>query len=75
MNSKVLYSICLCFIFFSIGCSGITNSMRTSEKNSPWNPIQKISRDGKEKKKIGFRLNTHLIRSFMCLTIDFFYVF
>ena len=51
MNSKVLYSICLCFIFFSIGCSGITNSMRTSEKNSPWNPIQKISGDGKEKKK------------------------
>ena len=51
MNSKVLYSICLCFIFFSIGCSGITNSMRTSEKSSPWNPIQKISSDANEKKK------------------------
>lgn len=50
MITKFLYSVCLCSIFLAVGCSGIKNSMRTSEKNSLWNPIQKISDDGKEKK-------------------------
>ena len=50
MITKVLYSVCLCSVFFTLGCSGIKNSMRTSEKNSLWNPIQKISEDSKEKK-------------------------
>jgi hypothetical protein len=31
--------------------------------------------DRKEKKKIGFRLITHLICALMCLTIDLFDVF
>ena len=50
MIVKFLYSVCLCSIFFTVGCSGIKNSMRTSEKNSLWNPIQKISDDSKVKK-------------------------
>ncbi|MDB4370792.1 hypothetical protein N9Z44_01695 [Mariniblastus sp.] len=50
MITKVLYSVCLCSIIFTLGCSGIKNSMRASEKNSLWNPIQKVSNDSKEKK-------------------------
>jgi hypothetical protein len=50
MITKMFYSVCLCSIFFAMGCSGIKNSMRASEKNSLWNPIQKISDDSKEKK-------------------------
>jgi len=50
MITKVLYSVCLCSIIFTVGCSGIKNTMRSSEKNSLWNPIQKVSEDSKKKK-------------------------
>ncbi len=50
MITKVLSSVCLCSLIFTLGCSGIKNSMRASEKNSLWNPIQKISEGSKEKK-------------------------
>lgn len=50
MITKVLSSVCLCSLIFTLGCSGIKNSMRSSEKNSLWNPIQKISEGSKEKK-------------------------
>lgn len=50
MKTNFKFLLALTLIAGTIGCSGIKNSMRLSEKNSQWNPLHKLV-DKKDEKK------------------------
>ena len=43
MKTKLFPMLSLVLILGFTGCAGIKNSMRPSEKNSAWNPLQRLT--------------------------------
>ncbi len=51
MKEKLFPLMSLLLMVGMTGCSGMKNSMRLSEKNSAWNPLQQLSKERKEKQE------------------------